>query len=494
MNTVAALLAPNVARHPRRAAYFCEGETLTYSDLDERSGRFGQGLLASGVKAGDRALLVLPDGFPFLYAFLGCLKAGIWPALVSPLLSKDDTGFVLSDSEATALVTAPDLPAAAADSPHLRTRLALDPDSMGRFLSSAPGGIETAPADDDDTAFFLYTSGTTGEPKGVPHAHGDMPFTADSYGVSILALAPADTVFSASKLFFAYGLGNSVSFPLRAGVPAILHPGKATADEVVRLFNSHRPTVFFGVPTLYSLLLRSLDDWTAFGSLRLCVSAGEALPAPLAVEWRSRAGVEVVDGLGTSETLHIVLSNRPGAVRPGSAGIPVPGYELRLVDEEGRDVPRGVPGQLLVRGRSLARSYWKRPEKTSETMLPHGWLRTGDVLIEEAGVYTHQGRADDMFKVDAQWISPVQVESVLYGHAAVKECAVTATKAEGLVKVGAHVVLGPGFTDSIETIASIRRHVLSHLPPHMCPARFTFCAELPKTATGKVQRFRLRGA
>jgi len=494
MNVAEALLAPNLSRHPDRVAYLCDGEALTFRQLDERSSRFAGAIAGAGAKAGDRAVLVLPDGFPYLYALFGAFKAGVWPALVSTTLGKEDYEFVLADSEASLLVADPSLPAAQASSGFVKTRLLLDPRGVASALSSGSEAFATRPAGDGETALLLYTSGTTGRPKGVLHSHRDMPATADTYGASVLGLSQGDVTFSASKLFFAYGLGNSVSFPLRAGATAVLHPGKPSPDDVFRLVSTHRATVFFGVPTLYNVLLGAFDDFSPLATLRLCVSAGEAMPPRIFAEWRRQTGLEPLDGIGTTEALHIFVSNFPGAARPGTTGVPVPGYEVRLVDEEGREVPDGEDGQLLVRGPSVTSGYWRRPEKDAEAILPGGWLRTGDVYAREGegGALVPRGRFDDMFKVGAQWISPTQIEAVLSSHPAVRECAITGTKTGGLVNVAAHVVLTPGFEGNLETIVTLRRHVLDRLPPHMAPARVDFCTELPKTATGKVQRFRLR--
>ena len=324
------------------------------------------------------------------------------------------------------------------------------------------------------------------------HAHGAPAVTARAFGDGVLGLSPDDVVFSASKLFFAYGLGNSLSFPLRAGATAILHPGKVTPGELLRILETHRPTVVFAVPSLYNFVLRVVERAGPLAIPRLWVSAGEALPAPLVTAWTALTGAPVIDGIGTTEALHIFLSNRPDSVRPGSSGTPVPGYEVRIVDDEGRDVAPGTPGHLLVRGESVAKGYWRRDGTPAAAADGDGWLRTGDVYVEEDGVFVHRGRSDDLLKVDAQWVSPVVVEAVLYEHPAVAECAVTGVKVWGLVRVGAHVVLRDGVPGSGDTVEALRRHVQARLPAHMVPARITFRRELPKTATGKIQRFRLR--
>jgi benzoate-CoA ligase len=480
LNAATTLLASGLARHADKVAYVCEGESVTFRGLDELSSRFGSALLAAGASPGDRAVLVLPDGIAYVAAFLGCLKAGVWPALVSTSLDKESCEAILADSAARILIGDPSLAAWSAESSDLAFRLSRTPDSLRAFLASG------------DPGFLLYTSGTTGEPKGVIHAHGAPAITAEAFGDGVLSLTSDDVVFSASKLFFAYGLGNSLSFPLRAGATTILHPGKVTPGELVRILETHRPTVVFAVPSLYNLVLKFVEKVGPLAIPRLWVSAGEALSAPLVRAWMALTGAPVIDGIGTTEALHIFLSNRPDVVRPGSSGTPVPGYEVRLVDDEGRDVAAGTPGHLLVRGGSVAKGYWRRDGKSTAVTDAAGWLRTGDVYVDEDGVFFHRGRSDDLLKVDAQWVSPVVVEGVLYEHPSVAECAVTGVKVWGSVRVGAHVVLRDGVPGSGETVETLRQHVRTRLPAHMVPARITFCRELPKTATGKIQRFRLR--
>ncbi|MEI8191905.1 MAG: benzoate-CoA ligase family protein, partial [candidate division NC10 bacterium] len=367
--------------------------------------------------------------------------------------------------------------------------------SAGRgWLDASSPELDPYPSREDDIAFLLYSSGSTGKPKGVPHRHGDMPFSAETFGRQVLGVSSDDLVFSASKLPFAYGLGNSISFPFSAGASVVLYPGGCTPDQVLRLITTYRPSLFFAVPTLYNLLLRTFEGEIRFPSLRLAVSAGEPLPASTYHAWKTRTGVELLDGIGSTEALHIFISNRSGDVRPGSSGRPIPLFEAKIVDETDRPVATGQAGHLLIRGKSTAPCYWNRPEKTQETMLADGWLRTGDIYVEEDGYYTYQGRGDDMFKVEAQWLSPIRVEDALRDHPAVLECAVTSRKLEGLVRPVAYVVPVEGVTTGPAIARDLLRHVSAKLPAWMCPVQVVFCAEIPKTSTGKVQRFRLRQA
>lgn len=319
-----------------------------------------------------------------------------------------------------------------------------------------------------------------------------MAFTAEVYAGGVLGMSENDLCFSASKLFFAYGLGNSLAFPLFHGASVVLFPHPSTPMDVLGIISRYRPTLFFGIPTLYHLLLQALDETASLASLRLCISAGEALPAAVCHRWKALTGLEVLDGIGSTEALHIFISNRPGAVRPGAAGFLIPPYEARLVDDQGLPVAPDRPGHLHIRGLSTAPYYWNQPEKTAETMLEDGWLRTGDIFVQEAGCYTYQGRSDDMFKVGGNWVSPSRVEEVIREVAEVSECAVTRHMWQGLATPIAFVVLNPGVPEEAAPARAIRSHVRQRLPAPMCPTSIEFLAELPKTETGKVRRFLLR--
>lgn len=338
---------------------------------------------------------------------------------------------------------------------------------------------------------MLYTSGTTGKPKGVPHRHADLLVPARTWG-EVLGIVGQDVIFSASKLYFAYGLLAGLILPLSAGATVALYPDKPGAYELFAVIAERRPSVFFGVPTLYGLMIRAFDATARLESLRLCVSAGEALPPVLFEEWKRLTGLELLDGIGSTEACNVFISNRPGRVKAGTSGQVVPGYEVKLVDDAGRPVASGERGHLLVRGGAFARSYWNRPEKTRETMLADGFVRTGDVYVEQDGYYAHQGRSDDMIKAGAHWVSPVRIEDVLLTHPAVAEAAVAGCRVDGLERPCAFVILRAGIAPGPALSGELRRFAKEKLPPYMCPVRFEFPLELPKTPTGKIQRFKLR--
>lgn len=492
-NVTCELLDQHVLSRGEKTAIYYREEQISYRRLQEQVNRFGNVLKDQQVSPGEGIVIALPDCPDCVYAFLGAMKYGAWPVLVSNLLSEATYRFILNDSRASALITMSDTEAAGVRSDFLRHTLCTDNSHFQAAFAATPAELDPFPSSREDIAFMLYSSGSTGNPKGVPHRHGDMPFTADTYGRQVLNISEKDVCYSASKLFFAYGLGNSISFPFQAGASVVLNSEKSTPAEIFRIISSYRPSIFFGVPTLYNLMIKTLNETIDLGSIRLCASAGEALPAATYHRWKELSGVEIIDGIGSTEALHIFISNRPGEVRPGTSGSPVPSYEAKIVDDNGLPVPPCEPGHLLIRGRSTAPFYWNRPEKTSETMLGEGWLRTGDIYTEDAGFYCYLGRADDMFKVDANWVSPTKVESVLSEHAAIMECAVATRMLEGLAKPVAHVVLNDGFTEDAKLSRDLRAHVLKKLPDYMCPVQIVFCSELPKTETGKIQRFRLRG-
>ncbi|MHB8069294.1 MAG: benzoate-CoA ligase family protein [Desulfobaccales bacterium] len=491
-NVACELLDRHVRSRGDKIALYYLDQRISYARLQEQVNRFGNLLQELEVSPGERVLIALPDCPECVYAFLGSMKHGAWPVLVSPLLSASTYTFLLNDSQASVVVTTNGSQVSQVRTAYLRHLLCIDDQGFMARAAAASPELDPYPSRKDDIAFLLYSSGSTGNPKGVPHRHGDMPFTAEVYGRQVLQVSAEDICFSASKLFFAYGLGNSISFPLSAGAGVVLNPDKSTALEVFKIISCYRPSLFFGVPTLYNLMLKTLNETLSLDSLRLCASAGEALPAATYHSWKELTDLEIIDGIGSTEALHIFISNRPGKVRPGTSGYLVPPYEARIVGSDGLPGPSGEPGHLLIRGKSTAPFYWNRPDKTAETMLADGWLRTGDIYLEEGGCYSFQGRADDMFKVDARWVSPITVEEVLRVHPAVLECAVTWRKLEGLVVPRAHVVLSPGFQEGMQLYRELRAHVLQRLPEYMCPVEIVFCAELPKTDTGKIQRFRLR--
>ncbi|WP_035235876.1 benzoate-CoA ligase family protein [Desulfobacter vibrioformis] len=496
LNAASELVDPNVSKNPDKTAIYYRNEKISYGALQEGINRFGKLLAQTGVRPGERLIIALPDSPAFFYAFLGSIRHGAWPVPLSPALSRTGYDFIVQDAGAVALVTRTDCSAAQASGSTLRHRFYVDTPEYAAGITQASPELAPHPSRETDIAFMLYSSGSTGNPKGVPHRHRDMVATADTYARQVLDATETDRFFSVAKLFFAFGLGNSLSFPLRAGASVILNPDPPTPPDILNMIGQYRPTLFFAVPTIYNMLLKTMETESLdTGALRLCVSAGEALPADLFHDWKRLTGVEILDGIGSTEALHIFLSNRAGQVRPGTSGTPVPGWETKVVDENGRAVPPGTLGRLWIRGDATAPHYWNRPEKTRETMREEGWLDTGDVYIQTPGTegaFVFQGRGDDMFKVDANWVSPIRVEAVLREHPAVLECAVSHRRLEGLAKPLALVVLRPGFEGNPKLVGTLRRHVLANLPAYMCPVQIDFVQGLPKTETGKVQRFRLK--
>jgi benzoate-CoA ligase family protein len=484
-------------------AFHCEGRTLSYGDVRELADRTGNALRELGVEMEQRVVMICLDTPEFLGTFWGAIKIGAVPVPVNTLLRAADFRYVLDDSRArVAVVSAPLLAEAApalAGAPYLRHVLVAG-GAPGPHLSfedragRASSTLEAAPMTRDDVAFWLYSSGSTGRPKGVVHLHHDMVIAAETYAKQVLGIRASDKVYSAAKLFFAYGLGNAGYFPMSVGAQSVLYPHRPTPDAVFELITRHRPSLFFGIPTLYATMLAAKDTARFdLSSLRLCVSAGEALPADLYRRWRDRFGVEIVDGIGTTETAHIFLSNRPGAVRPGSSGLPVPGYECALVDDEGRPVPAGEIGNLRVRGDSTMAYYWNKHDKTKETLFG-SWIQTGDKYHQDAeGHYWYDGRGDDMLKVGGIWVSPVEVEATLIRHDAVLEAAVVGQEdEERLVKPRAYVVLKDPARAGDALAAELRAFVKDKIAPYKYPRWIDFVPELPKTATGKIQRFKLR--
>lgn len=320
-----------------------------------------------------------------------------------------------------------------------------------------------------------------------------MLFTARQYAGKVLNMTEKDVIFSASKMFFAYGFGNSLTFPLYYGASAVLLAKKAEPYDVFRMIEQYQPTLLFCVPTLYNMLIKIMEGPVLLPSLRLCVSAGEALPASTYRIWKELTGLEIINGAGSTETMHIVISNMPGDVRPESSGFAVPGYEMKIIGEDGLPVKSGEQGILHLRGGSITPFYWNLPEKSAETILPGGWLKTGDYYMEVDGCYTYLGREDDMFKVGGAWVSPLKVEEAIRSHPCIMECAVTSRKLEGLLVPMAYVVLNPDFTGNMELTRELRDHVLKQLPGHMCPVQIHYVEDIPKTRTGKVQRYVLKG-
>jgi benzoate-CoA ligase len=489
-NAGAELLSACAARRAS-AVLRCQGAVTSGESLAAGGLALQAALERQGVSPGDRVLVVARDTPAFVMAFLGALRGGFVPVPVSTQLPPAALAFIARDAGVRAAIVDRALEAGVELAPEV-VRIRAD---VHGFEGIAPGAEPAAAVTQTtDPAFFLYTSGTTGEPKGVVHRHADLAVTAECYGRGVLGIGSGDRLLSAAKLYFAYGLGNSLTFPLLLGAEVALAPERATPESMFALIAREEPTIFFGVPTLYAAMLAHPAPPPSLGRVRLCVSAGEALPAALYERWRTQFGVEILDGLGSTEMLHVFLSNRAGTARAGSAGTPVPGYRVRVVDELDRDVPDGEIGALLAHGASAACRYHGRPEDSARTMFAPGWLRTGDSVRRDAdGYYWHAGRTDELLKVSGQYVSPVEVESVLAAHPAVLEVAVVAlVDADGLIKPRAFVVPAPGVQPSERLARELQDHVKANAAPHKYPRRVDFVDELPKTPTGKIRRHLLR--
>ena len=487
-----------------RVAFHYEETTLTYGALQELVNRTGNALLELGLEREQRVLALLLDSPEFLGTFWGAIKAGIVPVPLNTMMRPQDYLYFLDDSRAKVLVVSEPLLSVVepvlGEARYLKHVVVAGKPSgkalgFEALVGRQPSRLEAADTSKDDAAFWLYSSGSTGFPKGAVHLQHDMVVCADTYALQVLGMTEADRTVSAAKLFFAYGLGNNMYFPMRVGGQGVLYPHRPLPDAMFEMIHRHRPTIFFGVPTLYAAMLqvKEAEKRWDLSSLRQCVSAGEALPAELYRRWQERFGVEVLDGIGTTEILHIFLSNRPGQSRPGSTGLAVPGYEAAIVDDQGHPVPRGDIGNLRVKGDSIMASYWNKHEKTKSTLHGH-WIETGDKYYQDQdGYFWYCGRGDDMLKVGGIWVSPVEVENTLVGHPAVLEAAVVGHEdEERLVKPKAFVVLKEGQSPSPALEADLKAFVKDKIAPYKYPRWIEFVSELPKTATGKIQRFKLR--
>ena len=586
-NAALEFIDANLAKgRAEKTAFIDDSGRYTYGELAERVNRAGNALRTLGAGLETRVLMCMLDGIDFPAVFWGAIKAGCVPVPINTLLTAEDYAHLLRDSRARIAVVSEALldrfAPALADQPHVERVVVAGgetPDHahgtaagsqvsgrereaaagseapgyerLADLLAAAPAQLDAAPTTCDDVAFWLYTSGSTGTPKGSMHLHRNLIATAEHYGVATLGIREDDVVYSAAKLFFAYGLGNGMTFPFYAGATTVVLAGRPTPDAVMALLRERRPTIFYGVPTLYGAMLAqpsggdeddglaggqdastpgdgsargqdnalapgdipargqglhapvhtpvkvqppSGEDGTGPSRLRLAVSAGEALPAEIGAAWEARFGAPVLDGLGSTEMLHVFLSNREGDVRYGASGKAAPGYALKVVAETGGPAAPGEIGELWVSGGSSAVAYWNRREKSLDTF--HGpWTRTGDkYVVDEDGYYHYRGRTDDMLKVSGQWVSPFEVESALLGHEAVLEAAVVAAEDEqGLVKPKAFVVVREGVEAGPELAAALQEFVKDRLAPFKYPRWIAFADSLPKTATGKIQRFRLRG-
>jgi len=485
-------------------AILCGDETVTYRQLYENVNRVGNALLALGLRMEERVAILMPDCPDCVYAFFGAIKIGAVAIPMNTILQSKDYEYLLNDSRAHVLVVHPSLLGHIMEIRGKLTQLehiivAGDehdaPLVLAKLMESASPELEAADTSRDDTAFWLYSSGTTGFPKGAIHLHHDMIVEADLYAEKTIGLVASDVSFSIAKLFFAYGLGNGLYFPLWVGGTTVLLPDRPLPQTVYETIDRYQPTVFYGVPTSYAALLHlaEKENRTSLGRVRMCISAGEPLPKPLYERWHERFGVETLDGIGSTEILHIFISNRPGKVKPGSTGQIVPGYEARIVDDDGNEVPVGQEGTLLIKGDSIADGYWNKHEQNKQTFRGE-WINTHDKFhLDADGYYWYAGRTDDMMKVSGLAVWPADVESILLGHPAVLESGVVGVADdEGLIKPRAYIVLKDSHEGSPELVRELQTFVKKNTEPHKYPRSIVFVDDLPKTATGKIQRYKLR--
>jgi benzoate-CoA ligase family protein len=490
------------AGRAEKVAIHCGDEQVTYGELARRINHFGHALKGLGVRQEERVLLVLNDTPSFPTAFFAAIRIGAVPIPVNTLLQADDYRYFVENSRARAVVT---------DLEHyekvrgglegyaepieliLTNGRAEGAQILEDLLESGEDELTPANTHKDDPAFWLYSSGSTGKPKGAVHLHHDMNYTCETYARHVLEVNDSDTVFSASKLFHAYGLGNGISFPYWAGASTVLHPGKPAPQAVLETIQRYKPTLFFSVPTLYNAILNhpGAADYD-LSSIRLCASAAEALPPGVWRRWKETFGLTILDGIGSTEMLHIFLSNTLDAIKPGSSGKPVPGYEAKILGEDGYPVKPGEAGYLSVKGDSAAAYYWRNHEKTKATIRGE-WLFAGDwYRVDEDGFYWYEGRSDDMIKVGGLWVSPVEIESTLLDHPAVVEAAAVGVPVEGLTRVKAYVILREGHEGSEVLVEELQTWCKDRLKRYQFPHIVDFVEDLPKTVTGKIQRYKLR--
>ncbi len=487
-----------------KAAIVCGEQTITYKALSEGVNRVGNALLGLGIRMEERVAIIMPDCPECVYAFFGAMKIGAVAIPMNTLLMPADYEYLLNDSRAQVLVIHSSLLDRVES---IRSKLryvkqvivagegAKGDLSFEELMASASDKLDPADTSKDDSAFWLYSSGTTGFPKGAIHLHHDMVVAADLYAQQTIGLAESDVSFSVAKLFFAYGLGNGLYFPLSTGGTTVLLPDRPVPKKVYEVIDRYQPTVFYSVPTSYAALLHlaEKEGRTDLGKVRMCISAGEPLPKPIFEKWVDRFGVEIYDGIGSTEILHIFISNRPGHVKPGSTGQVVAGYEAKIVGDDGKELGVGEVGALLIKGDSIANGYWNKHEQTKGTFRGE-WINTHDKFhVDEDGYYWYAGRTDDMMKVSGLAVWPADVESILASHDAVLESGVVGVpNKEGLIKPRAYVVLKDKQNASEDLVKELQTFVKTNAQPHKYPRTIIFVDELPKTATGKIKRYKLR--
>ena len=499
-NAYSDLIESRLKDYKDNIAYIDDEGKYTYHELDERISNFANNIINEGFEIEDKIILCLLDTIDFPVAFLGCIKAGVIPIPVNTLLTEENYKFILNNSRAKGLIYSNELHTKLSNlisnSVFIKKTYISGEEgkinSFNKLLTDRNDCLPKAVHNEDDECFWLYSSGSTGNPKGTVHVHKSLVVTNELYAKNILNIKSNDIIFSAAKLFFAYGLGNALTFPLCAGATTVLSKERPTPDLVFSIFEKYEPSLFFGVPTLYSAMLNSEKIPSQIPS-RLCISAGEALPIDIGMQWEKKFNIKILDGIGSTEMLHIFLSNSEKSLKYGTTGKPVPGYEVILLDENSHPVKQGEIGELRVKGPSSALKYWRNVEKTKKTFIGEYTVSGDKYYLDEDGFYVYAGRADDMLKVSGQYVSPFEVESALISHNDVIEAAVVGRKDDaGLVKPHACVVLVKGSVNNEEKKSELKDYVKNKIAPFKYPRWIEFVDELPKTATGKIQRFKLR--
>ena len=484
-----------------KVAIYYQDQKITYQEVFENVNRTGNALKDLGIEIEHRVLVILPDSPEFAYSFFGAIKIGAVAVPTNPWMFAKDYEYLINDSRARAVIvhesTLPEIEKIWDNTPFLKHVIVVGTPkgraiSYETLIAQASDKLEAAKTLKDDVCFWGYTSGSTGNPKGAVHLQHDMITISDLFVAPVLQMQETDLCFSASKMFFSYGLGNSLYFPFRFGASTVLWPDKPEPEKILQVIDKYKPTFFFSVPTLFARFLR-IEKKYDLSSLRICLSSGEPLPPSLFYHWKERTGMELLDVVGSTEATHDFLANRPGRAKAGSSGEVTPAFEAKIVDDEGREVPIGEVGNLMVKGDATAPYYWNKHEQTKR-MMQGQWLKTGDTYYRDIeGYYWYCGRSDDMMKVGGLWVSPIEIENTLMEHPAVLETAVVSdVDADGLLKPKAYVLLKSENKASDSLKVELQNHVKSKLQPYKYPRWIEFVDDLPKTVTGKIQRFRLR--